>query len=90
MLASIFLRNYRAAIFNSKGRIFAGFQLPLHAKWIGRISGRAGNANNFAPPINSDQADFLLVEPRQNVEGNAAAAVQENYSFGQVGVAAEK
>ena len=33
---------------------------------------------------------FLLGEPRQNIEGNTAAAVQQDNSLGQIGVAAKK
>ena len=81
MLASIFLVIIERQ--NSfRSLIFAGFHLPLNPIGIGRISGRARDANNIAFPINSDEADFLLGQPRKHVKGNAAAAVQKNYSLG--------
>jgi len=35
---------------------------------VGRIAGCAGDTEDFAPPFNSDQADILLIEPREHVE----------------------
>ena len=63
--------------------------LPSNALSIGRKAIAAGDRHDIARPIDFDQRHFLLVEPGQDVEGDAAAAVQHDDPRRQVGIAFE-
>ena len=86
---SIFFAIKRVAKLHALASVRSRFGLPCNAIAIGGEAIAAGDHRDVASPVDLDERHLLLVEPREHVEGDAAAAVQHDDARRKVGVGFE-